>query len=151
MADSRVLLVSLSSLRRCWVEQFARSIKPAVDAGFALLWHCDGNLMELIPDLLEAGVNGFQGFQYEDGMDYAKICRMRDREGRPLFIQAGVSVSGRERSPDGSLPLHVQLLHARYAMGKHRSGCRGIPVLSESRTALKAGCSARAVSLSAPS
>ena len=93
MADSRGLLVSLSSLRRCWVKEFARSIRPAVDAGFALLWHCDGNLMELIPDLLEAGVNGFQGFQYEDGMDYVKICRMKDRSGRPLFIQAGVSVT----------------------------------------------------------
>ncbi len=93
MADSRGLLVSLDSLKRCWVEQFARSIKPAVDAGFTLLWHCDGNLMELFPYLIEAGVNGFQGFQYEDGMDYVKICRMKDRMGRPLVIQAGVSVT----------------------------------------------------------
>ncbi len=49
--------------------------------------------MELIPCLLEAGVDGFQGFQYEDGMDYAKICRMRDRQGQSLVIQAGVSVT----------------------------------------------------------
>ena len=93
MADSRGLLVTLKSLERCWVEQFARSIKPAVDAGFTLLWHCDGNLMELIPCLLEAGVNGFQGFQYEDGMDYRKICRMKDRLGQSLTIQAGLSVT----------------------------------------------------------
>lgn len=93
MADSRGLLVSLSSLKRCWIEQFARSIKPAVDAGFTLLWHCDGNLMQLVPYLLEAGVNGFQGFQYEDGMDYIKICRMKDRLGQSLVIEAGVSVT----------------------------------------------------------
>lgn len=93
MADSRGLLVSLKSLKRSWIEQFARSIKPAVDAGFTLLWHCDGNLMELFPDLLDAGVNGFQGFQYEDGMDYVKICRMKDRLGQSLVIQAGVSVT----------------------------------------------------------
>jgi hypothetical protein len=93
MADSRGLLVTMKSLERCWVEQFARSIRPAVDAGFTLLWHCDGNLMELIPCLLDAGVNGFQGFQYEDGMDYAKICRMKDRQGQSLIIQAGVSVT----------------------------------------------------------
>jgi hypothetical protein len=93
MADSRGLLVSLASLERRWVPEFARSIKPAVDAGFILLWHCDGNLMELIPCLLEAGVNGFQGFQYEDGMDYVRICRMRDRLGRTMVIQAGVSVT----------------------------------------------------------
>lgn len=93
MADSRGLLVSLESLERCWVEQFARSIQPAVEAGFTLLWHCDGNLMELVPCLLEAGVNGFQGFQYEDGMDYVRICGMKDRLGRSLVIQAGVSVT----------------------------------------------------------
>lgn len=93
MANSRGLLVSLKSLKRCWIEQFARSIKPAVDGGFTLLWHCDGNLMELIPYLLEAGVNGFQGFQYEDGMDYIKICQMKDRLGQSLIIQAGVSVT----------------------------------------------------------
>lgn len=93
MADSHGLLVSLPSLQRSWVGQFARSIKPAVDAGFVLLWHCDGNLMDLIPDLLASGVNGFQGFQYEDGMDYVKICKMKDRQGQSLVIQAGVSVT----------------------------------------------------------
>ncbi len=93
MADSRGLLVSPASLERSWAGHFARSIKPAVDAGFTLLWHCDGNLMDLFPLLLESGVNGFQGFQYEDGMDYVKICRMKDREGHSLVIQAGVSVT----------------------------------------------------------
>ncbi len=93
MADSRGLLVGIKSLERCWIEQFARSIKPAVDAGFSLLWHCDGNLMELIPHLLDAGVNGFQGFQYEAGMDYIQICKLKDRLGKDLIIQAGVSVT----------------------------------------------------------
>jgi len=93
MADSRGLLTGMKSLEKYWIEQFARSIKPAADAGFTLLWHCDGNLMELIPYLLEAGVNGFQGFQYEDGMDYIKICKMKDRAGQSLTIQAGVSVT----------------------------------------------------------
>ena len=93
MADSRGLLVSIKSLERCWIEQFARSIKPAVDAGFTLLWHCDGNLMALIPYLLDAGVNGFHGFQYESGMDYIRICKLKAKSGRDLIIQAGVSVT----------------------------------------------------------
>ena len=49
--------------------------------------------MDLIPDLLACGVNGFQGFQYEDGMDYVRICRMRAKNGDPLVIQAGLSVT----------------------------------------------------------
>jgi len=93
MADSRGLLVSLKSLQRSWLPHFYRSLQPAVQAGFRLVWHCDGNLMALIPDLLACGVNGFQGFQYEDGMDYVAICNMKARNGDPLLIQAGVSVT----------------------------------------------------------
>lgn len=93
MADSRGLLVSLTSLEALWLLHFYRSLEPVVKAGFNLLWHCDGNLMALIPDLIACGINGFQGFQYEDGMDYIKICQMKDRNGGPLMIQAGVSVT----------------------------------------------------------
>ncbi|MFA7673224.1 MAG: hypothetical protein WCY62_05165 [Clostridia bacterium] len=93
MASSRGLLVDRHTLERAWYPAFLDSISPAVDADFTLLWHCDGNLMEMIPYLLEAGVNGFQGFQYEDGMDYVKICRMIAKNGKSMVIQAGVSVT----------------------------------------------------------
>ncbi|MCE9613936.1 MAG: hypothetical protein K8T26_06635 [Lentisphaerae bacterium] len=93
MADSRGTLVNVESLDRLWFPPFARAIQPFLDAGIRLIWHCDGNLMEMVPRLLEAGIGGFQGFQYEDGMDYEKLCGMTDREGNPLFIIAGVSVT----------------------------------------------------------
>ena len=93
LADSRSTLVDVQSLDRIWFPQFARSIKPLLDAGVRLIWHCDGNLMDMVPRLLEAGVGGFQGFQYEDGMDYERICRMKTRDGDDLFIWAGASVT----------------------------------------------------------
>ena len=93
MADSRGTLVDIRSLDRIWLPQFARSIRPFLDAGIRLTWHCDGNLMQMVPRLLEAGLGGFQGFQYEDGMDYEAICQMTDRDGNPLLIQAGCSVT----------------------------------------------------------
>ncbi len=93
MADSRGLLVDVKTLDRLWLPHFARAIKPLLEAGIRLIWHCDGNLMDLVPRLLEAGIGGFQGFQYEDGMDYEKICRMKTRDGDGLFIIAGVSVT----------------------------------------------------------
>jgi len=93
MADGRGTLGSVASLRRIWLPHFARSIQPFLDAGIRLIWHCDGNLMGLLPLLLEAGIGGFQGFQYEHGMDYERICRMTDRDGEPLLIIAGVSVT----------------------------------------------------------
>ena len=93
MADSRGMLVDVKTLDALWLPHFARSIKPLLDAGIRLIWHCDGNLMDLVPRLLECGIGGFQGFQYEDGMDYEKICRMKTRDGGDLFIIAGVSVT----------------------------------------------------------
>jgi hypothetical protein len=93
MADSRGTLVDVRSLDRLWFPHFSRSIEPFLRAGIRLLWHCDGNLMEMVPRLIEAGIGGFQGFQYEDGMDYERICRMRTRDGDPTMIWAGVSVT----------------------------------------------------------
>ncbi len=93
MADSRDTLVDVRSLDRIWFPHFARSIEPLVRADVRLVWHCDGNLMQMVPRLIECGVDGFQGFQYEDGMDYEQICRMKSRDGRNLVIMAGVSVT----------------------------------------------------------
>lgn len=93
MADSRGTLVKIATLDAIWFPHLARAIKPLLDGGIRLIWHCDGNLMAMVPRLLEAGLGGFQGFQYEDGMDYEKICRMTDRNGDPLLIWAGASVT----------------------------------------------------------
>jgi hypothetical protein len=93
MADSRGMLVNVKTLDKIWLPHFTRAIRPLIDGGIRAIWHCDGNLMDLVPRLLEAGIAGFQGFQYEDGMDYKKICRMKDRNGNPLLIIAGVSVT----------------------------------------------------------
>jgi uroporphyrinogen decarboxylase len=93
MADSRGMLVDIKTLDELWFPHFARSIKPLLDAGIRLIWHCDGNLMDMVPRLLECGIGGFQGFQYEDGMDYERICQMKTRDGGDLFIMGGVSVT----------------------------------------------------------
>ena len=93
IADSRGPLVDVRSLDRVYFPHFARAIAPLLAAGIRCIWHCDGNLMPVLPRLLETGIGGFQGFQYEDGMEYASICRMRDRRGGPLLIIAGVSTS----------------------------------------------------------
>jgi len=93
MADSRGMLVDIKTLDAIWFPHFARAIQPLLDAGIRLIWHCDGNLMDMVPRLLECGLGGFQGFQYEDGMDYETICKMKTRDGDDLFIIGGVSVT----------------------------------------------------------
>jgi len=93
MADSRGTLVDVRMLDRIWFPHFARCLEPVLRTDIKLMWHCDGNLMQMVPRLIEAGVKGFQGFQYEDGMDYERICRMQARDGDDLLIVAGVSVT----------------------------------------------------------
>ncbi len=93
MASAGGTLVSIDSLERLWFPHFTRAIEPLIRAGVRAIWHCDGNLMDMVPRLIDAGVRGFQGFEYEHGMDYEKICRMKTREGDPLLIIGGVSVT----------------------------------------------------------
>jgi hypothetical protein len=93
MADSRGMLVDIRSLDRIWFPHLVRCLTPMLRTDVRLIWHCDGNLMQMVPRLLEVGIKGFQGFQYEDGMDYEKICRMKTRDGDGLTIIAGVSVT----------------------------------------------------------
>ncbi len=93
MADSRGTLVNIKWLDKHWFPHFARSLEPLLKTDIRMIWHCDGNLMEMVPRLLDVGLQGFQGFQYEDGMDYKKICQMKAKDGNSLLIIAGVSVT----------------------------------------------------------
>jgi len=93
MADSRGTLTGIQSLDRLFFPHFARALEPMTRTDVKMIWHCDGNLMQMVPRLIACGVRGFQGFQYEDGMDYERICRMKTREGNDLLIIGGVSVT----------------------------------------------------------
>jgi len=93
MADSRGTLVDIKSLDKIWFPHFARALRPLLNTSLKMIWHCDGNLAQMVPRLLAVGLKGFQGFQYEDGMDYEKICKMKTRDGEDLIIIAGVSVT----------------------------------------------------------
>ncbi|HPO52250.1 MAG TPA: uroporphyrinogen decarboxylase family protein [bacterium] len=92
MAGEKGTLVNIRSIDKIWFPHFYHSVKELADK-ITLIWHCDGNLMEMVPRLIECGIKGFQGFQYECGMDYEKICKMKTRDGEDLFIIAGVSVT----------------------------------------------------------
>jgi hypothetical protein len=93
MAGTHGTLVNIKSLDKIWFPHFARCLEPMLKTDVRMLWHCDGNLMDMVPRLLDIGLKGFQGFQYEFGMDYEKICKMRTKDGESLVIIGGVSVS----------------------------------------------------------
>jgi hypothetical protein len=93
MTDARGPLVNIQTLDERWFPHFERAMRPLLDRGLRLLWHCDGNVNLFIPRLLDLGFAGFQGFQYEFGMDYPAIARLKTREGDPLTLIMGASVT----------------------------------------------------------
>lgn len=93
ICDHRGPLISPNWLREHYWPHAKRSIEPLLEAGIRLIHHCDGNVMPIIDDMLECGFTGFQGFQYECGVDPAiirnKTLKYHDN---PLFL-GGLSVT----------------------------------------------------------
>lgn len=93
MTDSRGTLVNIRSMETLWFPQLYRALEPMLKTDVTMIWHCDGNIMPMIPYLLDCGIRGFQGFQYEDGVDFAKLCSLKAKDNTPLFIWGGSSVT----------------------------------------------------------
>lgn len=94
ICDSRGPIVSLKSLEQMWFPQLEYALEPInMLSDVRMIWHCDGNVMPLVPGLIECGIRGFQGFQYETGVDYKTLGKMRGNDGEPLFFMAGASVT----------------------------------------------------------
>lgn len=93
MTDQRGSLVSLESLDEMFFPQLARCVAPFREHGIRVIWHCDGNITDFVPRLIRCGVDGFQGFQEECGVDYEALCRLTADDGRRLMIWGTVSVT----------------------------------------------------------
>ena len=86
-------VVSPALLREVYWPHVRVSQEPMREAGIKMVWHSDGDFRPIAPDILAAGADGFQGFQEEFGVDLAALAQMRTREGRPLVLWAGPSVT----------------------------------------------------------
>jgi hypothetical protein len=100
ICDNRGPLAQPEILRRHYFPHLAHAFQPLADAGIRILWHVDGLAREIVPDLLSAGVGGFQGFQEELGMTLADYRGLRSPTGDPLLLVG--SVSAVETMPFGS-------------------------------------------------
>ncbi len=69
------------------------SLEPLVDAGIRLVAHCDGNVVPLLDDMVASGFSGFQGFQYECGLDIYDLRMRHGLRGEEMLILGGLSVT----------------------------------------------------------
>jgi hypothetical protein len=86
-------MVSPVFLRKHYLPHVKMIIAPLVDAGVRLIHHCDGDVRPLIDDFIAIGFSGFQGFQYELGIDIVDLRRRRSALGEELLFFTGMSVS----------------------------------------------------------
>ena len=91
--DNRGPYIAPEKMNEIYIRHVKRSLEPLKDAGIKILWHSDGNIMPIVPYLLDAGVDGFQGLQetIETKIDVAALRELKTRDGRPPVIVGSVS------------------------------------------------------------
>jgi len=80
-------------LRKYYWPHAKYSLEPLVDGGIRLIHHCDGNVMPNVDDMIAAGFSGFQGFQYECGVDPFLIAEKKSVLGEDLLFMSGLNVT----------------------------------------------------------
>ena len=80
-------------LRKYYFPHVRRSLEPIHEAGFKTVWHSDGYITPIIDDILDCGISGLQGFQWEYGVRLEEIVNKRTSSGEKLTIFAGPSVT----------------------------------------------------------
>ena len=86
-------LVSPQALNDIYFPHLKRAVEPLADAGVHWLWHSDGNILPILDDLLACGIDGFQGFEEDKGMDMMKLAETPCRNGQWPVLCGSVNVT----------------------------------------------------------
>jgi hypothetical protein len=91
--DNRGPYVAPEIMHAIYLRHVKRSLEPLKDIGIKILWHSDGNIVPIVPYLLDAGVDGFQGLQetIETKIDVAALRERTTLAGKPPVIVGSVS------------------------------------------------------------
>jgi hypothetical protein len=83
-------LLSPAWLRREWLPRLKRLNDAWHERGARCLFHSDGNLMAILPDLIAAGIDGLNPIEVAAGMSLREVKRLY---GDRLFFAGGIDVS----------------------------------------------------------
>ncbi|MGC8971626.1 MAG: uroporphyrinogen decarboxylase family protein [bacterium] len=90
IAAKERLLHSPEWLRKEFFPRLKRLNDAWHEYGIKCLFHSDGYIMEVIPDLIETGIDGLNPIETVAGMDLKEVKRLY---GNKLFIAGGIDVS----------------------------------------------------------
>ncbi len=86
-------MISPDFLQRYYAPQVRYGLEPLLEVGCRPVWHCDGDVRPMLDFLIDAGVQGLQGFQPECGMVLEELVERRTRDGEPLLIFGPLAVT----------------------------------------------------------
>ncbi len=86
-------LMSPGMLRELYFPALKWAMEPLIEAGIGVIWHCDGDIRTILPDLLDLGIIGLQGFEEEHGPRWEDMCALTAPDGRPIGVWGCVSVT----------------------------------------------------------
>ncbi len=84
------LLFSPAFLRETFLPMLRRCIEPLHDAGIKVIFHSDGNLWQILDELVDAGIDGLNPIEPLAGMDLGELKR---RYGKRLILVGGIDCS----------------------------------------------------------
>jgi hypothetical protein len=93
IATTRSLFVSPDYLDKHYWPFAQYAMEPFRRENVNVVWHCDGNLTAVIPQMIQCGLTGFQGGQQEAGMIFEKLANTRVHGGRLPIMFGALSVT----------------------------------------------------------
>ena len=70
-------MISVDFMEKNYAPHLRYGLEPLLEAGCRPVWRCDGDVRLMLDFLIDAGVQGLQGFQPECGMLLEEIVRQR--------------------------------------------------------------------------
>ncbi|MCK4983096.1 MAG: hypothetical protein KAS17_09245 [Victivallaceae bacterium] len=93
ICDNRGPLCSPNVLSDIYFPHLKRAVEPIVEQGIHWMWHSDGNILPILDDLLDCGIDGFQGFEEDKDMELEPLLSKTCKNGKPPFICGSISVT----------------------------------------------------------
>ena len=90
IAYKKALLFSPDFLRETFIPLLAATCEPLKNAGLTVIFHSDGDLTEIVDDMIDAGIDGLNPIEPMAGMD---IGYMKRRYGDRLILVGNMDCS----------------------------------------------------------
>jgi uroporphyrinogen decarboxylase len=90
LAHKSTTLIDPDTLRSLWLPRMARIMAPAIEKDLPILFHSDGNIYNMLPDLIDLGISALNPIE-PYGMDILEVKR---NFGKHITLVGNLDVGG---------------------------------------------------------